>query len=94
MLQGRVLINIGRAGILPEGDTMDLKRADVGVAPDAIAKNRDFNVCFKAWLSRDVAGANDYEVLRRAQEVATSFGLPVMTTWDRRSRRFPSSSTC
>ncbi len=27
--QARVLINIGRAGILPEGDTMDLNRADV-----------------------------------------------------------------
>src|SRR6266581_261049 len=76
--QGRVLINIGRAGILPEGDTMDLKRADVGAAHDAIAKNRDFIVGVKARLSRDVAGANDYEVLRRAQEVASSFGLPVM----------------
>jgi dihydroorotase len=76
--QGRVLINIGRAGILPEGDTMDLKRADVGAARDAIAKNRDFIVGVKARLSRDVAGENDYEVLRRAQEVATSFGLPVM----------------
>jgi dihydroorotase len=76
--QGRVLINIGRAGILPEGDTMDLKRADVDAARDAIAKNRDFIVGVKARLSRDVAGENDYEVLRRAQEVATSFGLPVM----------------
>jgi dihydroorotase len=76
--QGRVLINIGRAGILPEGDTMDLKRADVGAARDAIAKNRDFVVGVKARLSRDVAGENDYEVLRRAQEVATSFSLPVM----------------
>ncbi len=76
--QGRVLINIGRAGILPEGDTMDLKRADVGAARDAISKNRDFIVGVKARLSRDVAGANDYEVLRRAQEVASSFGLPVM----------------
>ncbi len=76
--QGRVLINIGRAGILPEGDTMDLKRADIGAARDAIAKNRDFIVGVKARLSRDVAGANDYEVLRRAQEVAASFGLPVM----------------
>ena len=27
---GRVLINIGRTGILPDGDTMDLSRADVG----------------------------------------------------------------
>jgi dihydroorotase len=76
--QGRVLINIGRAGILPEGDTMDLKRADVDAARDAITKNRDFIVGVKARLSRDVAGENDYEVLRRAQEVATSFGLPVM----------------
>jgi len=76
--QGRVLINIGRAGILPEGDTMDLARADVGAAREAISKNRDFVVGVKARLSRDVAGANDYEVLRRAQEVASSFGLPVM----------------
>jgi dihydroorotase len=76
--QARVLINIGRAGILPEGDTMDLKRADVGAARDAITKNREFIAGVKARLSRDVAGENDYEVLRRAQEVATSFGLPVM----------------
>src|SRR6202034_3424205 len=33
----RVLINIGRAGILPEGDTMDLSRADVSAASSAIA---------------------------------------------------------
>ena len=76
--QGRVLINIGRAGILPDGDTMDIARADVGAAKDAIAKNRDFIVGVKARLSRDVAGANDFEVLSRAQDVATSFNLPVM----------------
>ena len=76
--QGRVLINIGRAGILPEGDTMDLAHADVNAARDAVAKNRDFIAGVKARLSRDVAGANDYEVLRRAKEVASGFGLPVM----------------
>jgi dihydroorotase len=76
--QGRVLINIGRAGILPEGDTMNIARADVGAAKDAIAKNRDFIVGVKARLSKDVAGANDFEALSRAQEVATSFNLPVM----------------
>ena len=76
--QGRVLINIGRAGILPGGDTMDLKHADVAAAREAIAQNRDYIVGVKARLSRDVAGENDYEVLRRTQEVATSFGLPVM----------------
>src|SRR5262245_15091895 len=75
---GRVLVNIGRAGILPDGDTMDLARADVGAAREAIARHRDFVVGVKARLSRDVAGANDYEVLLRAQEVASTFGLPVM----------------
>jgi len=75
--QGRVLINIGRAGILPEGDTLDISRADVGAATDTIARNRDFIVGVKARLSRGVA-ANDFEVLRRAQDVATSFNLPVM----------------
>lgn len=74
----RVLINIGRAGILPTGDTMDLSLADVGAARDAIAKNRDLLVGVKARLSREVAGANDYEVLRRAQEVVAPFNLPVM----------------
>ena len=76
--QARVLINIGRAGILPEGDTMDISRADVAAARDAIARNRDVIAGIKARLSRDVAGDHDYEVLRRAQEVASSFNIPVM----------------
>jgi len=76
--QCRVLINIGRAGILPEGDTMDINRADVAAAREAIGRNREMIGGVKARLSRDVAGANDFEVLRRAQEVASSFNLPVM----------------
>ncbi len=74
----RVLINIGRAGILPDGDTMDLRRADVAAAREAIGRHRDAIAGVKARLSRDVCGANDYEVLRRAQEAASSFHLPVM----------------
>jgi dihydroorotase len=74
----RVLINIGRAGILPDGDTMDLRRADVAAAKDAIARHRDVVVGVKARLSKNVVGDNDYEVLRRAQEVASAFNLPVM----------------
>jgi dihydroorotase len=76
--QCRVLINIGRAGILPEGDTMDLSRADVGAAREAIARNREMIAGVKARLSRDVAGANDFEVLKRAQEAASPFSVPVM----------------
>ena len=91
--QARVLINIGRLGVIPEGDTLDLARADVAAARDAIAKHRDMIVGVKARLSRDVAGANDFEVLRRAQELATSFSLPLMIhmgqTMSPLSRLFP-----
>ena len=76
--QCRVLVNIGRAGILPEGDTMDLNRADVAAVRAAIMNNRDMVAGIKCRLSRDVAGPNDFEVLKRAQEVASSFNLPVM----------------
>ena len=75
---GRVLVNVGRAGILPDGDTMDLALADTGALREAIARNRDVVVGVKARLSEAVAGENDDEVLRRAQEVATSFDLPLM----------------
>ena len=74
----RALVNIGRAGILPDGDTMDISRADVGAARAALEKHRDILVGVKARLSRDVAGSNDYEVLRRAQEIVTPLNLPVM----------------
>ena len=75
---GRILINIGRSGILADGDTKDLKLADVAAARDAIAKNRDIIVGIKARLSADVAGDNDYEVLKRAQDAAGPSGVPVM----------------
>jgi dihydroorotase len=74
----RALVNIGRAGILPDGDTMDISRADVGAARAALDKHHDILVGVKARLSRDVAGNNDYEVLRRAQEIVTPLNLPVM----------------
>jgi dihydroorotase len=73
----RMLINIGRAGILPDGDTMDLSLADVDAAKAAVARHLDVVVGVKARLTRGVA-ADDAEVLRRAQEVATSFNLPLM----------------
>ncbi|MEO8466610.1 MAG: amidohydrolase family protein [Gammaproteobacteria bacterium] len=75
--QGRLLINVGRGGILPDGDTMDLKRADTGAMRAAIEPHRDLIVGIKARLTKGVT-ANDAETLRRAQEVATAFGLPVM----------------
>ena len=75
---GRVLINIGRGGILPDGDTKDLALADVGAARAAIERHRDYVVGIKARLSETVVGKNDVEVLRRTQQVVEPFGLPVM----------------
>jgi dihydroorotase len=75
---GRVLVNIARTGILPDGELMDLSRADVNLARGAIARHRDMIVGVKARLSDNVAGQNDLEALRRAQEAAAPFGLPVM----------------
>jgi len=75
--QGRLLINVGRGGILPDGDTTDIARADVGALRDAIAKHRDVIVGVKARLSGENT-ENDDEVLRRAQEAASAAGLPVM----------------
>jgi dihydroorotase len=73
----RVLINIGREGLRDGGDTMTLGLADVDAATAAISRNRDYIVGVKARLTEGVA-IDDVEVLRRAQEVASSFGLPVM----------------
>lgn len=76
--QGRVLINLGRTGLLPGGELQDLANADVALARAAIARHRDVIIGIKARLSKNVAGNNDVEALRRAQEIAAPFGLPVM----------------
>ena len=76
---GRCLVNIARTGVIaPGGELHDLNAASVAMAGAAVERNRDVVVGVKARLSDNVAGANDLEALRRAQEVATSFNLPVM----------------
>ena len=72
-----VLINIGRTGVLPGGDTLDLDLADVDAAKAAVARNLPHVVGVKARLTKGTT-ADDVEVLRRAQEVASAFDLPVM----------------
>lgn len=73
----RILINIGRQGVIGEGDTADLSLANVEACKAAIASNLDTVVGVKARLTAGVT-ANDREVLRRAQEAASYFNLPVM----------------
>jgi len=74
----RVFINIGRKGIIPEGDLMDLANVDVAAARAAIERHRDVVVGIKARLSKNVAGGNDVEALKRAQSVARPLGIPIM----------------
>ena len=75
---GRVLLNISRTGNAPDGELMDINRANVGLARGAIARHRDVVIGLKARLTHDIAGSNDLEGLRRAQQAAAPFGLPVM----------------
>jgi dihydroorotase len=75
---GLALVNISRTGNASEGELIDINRADVGLARGAIARNRDVVIGVKARLSNAIAGTNDLEGLRRAQEAAAPFNLPVM----------------
>src|SRR5207237_5598981 len=75
---GRALVNIARSGVALGGELHDMNRANVALAQGAIARNRDIVVGVKARLSNNVAGPNDLEALRRAQEAAAPFNLPVM----------------
>jgi len=75
---GRILVNISRIGVAPGGELHDINLANVALAQGAIVRNRDVVIGVKARLSENVAGPNDLEALRRAQEAAAPFNLPVM----------------
>jgi dihydroorotase len=76
---GRALVNIARTGVVsPGGELHDMNAANVALAQGAIARHRDVVVGVKARLSENVADTNDLEALRRAQEAAAPFNLPVM----------------
>src|SRR5882672_4344334 len=74
----RVLINIGRKGIIPEGDLMDLANVDVAATRAAIERHRDVVVGIKARLSKTVAGKNDVQALTLAQQVARPLNIRIM----------------
>ena len=76
---GRLLVNIARTGVKsPEGELHDLSLANVDLARGAIARHRDVVAGVKLRVSNDVVENNDLEALRRAQEAAAPFNLPVM----------------
>jgi dihydroorotase len=74
----RILLNVARTGILPEGELKDISRVDIAAARKAIERHRAVIVGVKARISRSVAGSNGLEVLRRAQLIVEPFRLRVM----------------
>lgn len=75
---GCALINIARTGVVTEGELRDINAANVSLAQGAIARHRGIVVGVKVRLSESVVGPFDLEALRRAQEAAAPFGIPVM----------------
>jgi len=75
---GCALLNIARTGVVSEGELRDINAANVTLARGAIARHRDVVAGVKVRLTESVVGSNDLEALRRAQEAAAPFGLPVM----------------
>jgi dihydroorotase len=74
----RVLINVSKKGVIPEGDLMDIANVDVAATRAAIERNRGVIVGIKARLSRNVAGKNDVDALRLAQSIAKPLSIPIM----------------
>ena len=74
-------LHISMVGLItwPYGEVIDIRYADVGLAIDAVERNRDLVVGIKVReTAPDVVGDNGLEPLRRAIEVGEATGLPVM----------------
>ena len=71
-----LLVSIGRHGLGAYNGNVAL--ADVAACRAAIETHRDVVVGVKVRMSKSVTGDLDLEILRRAQEVTTPLGLPVM----------------
>ena len=77
----RLLLNLGRRGLNglgAVGELLDLANADVATARRAVEAHRDLVAGIKVRLSKNAAGANDLEAVRRARQITAPLGLTVM----------------
>lgn len=77
----RLLLNLGRSGLNglgAVGELLDLANADVAAARRAVEAHRDLVAGIKIRLSKNAAGANDLEAVRRARQITAPLGLTVM----------------
>jgi dihydroorotase len=73
-------LNISSTGMIsPEvGELEDIRHANIQKAIDTCEKNRDVILGVKVRLSKDLAGRNDIEALKRARDASDALGLPIM----------------
>ncbi|WP_229402701.1 amidohydrolase/deacetylase family metallohydrolase [Micromonospora okii] len=73
------LLNISAVGLVaPVGESRELANCDVELAVETVRAHRDTIVGIKVRMDRHNVGANGLAPLRRATEVASDCGLPVM----------------
>jgi len=74
------LLNIAYIGMINQaiGELEDIRYADVQKAVRVCEENKDVIMGIKVRLSKEHAGNNDMEALRRALETAEAVGRPVM----------------
>jgi dihydroorotase len=75
----RILLNISGRG-LADGATelLDIEKANVPAARQAVERSRDWIIGIKARLSRSAAAEHDLEAVRRARQVADPLKIPIM----------------
>jgi dihydroorotase len=77
----RIFLNIahlGNAQAGADGELLDISNADPDKCLKVAREQRDWVVGLKARLSRNIAGNNDLEGLRRARKVADALKIPIM----------------
>jgi dihydroorotase len=74
----RVLLNLGRTGLGPVGELLDVANADVAAARRVAEAHPGVIVGIKARLSRTAAGAHDLDAIRRAHQITVPLGLTLM----------------
>ena len=73
-------LNISAPGMISSevGELEDIRHANVQKAIDMCEKNRDVILGIKVRMSKDLAGKNDREALKRARDASDALGLPIM----------------
>ncbi len=75
----RLLINISRTGNDQQnGELNDLAKVDIRATRSAIERHREYVVGIKVRVSDFIAGRNDLQGLKLAQEVARPLNVPIM----------------